>query len=145
MKTTTILAALAGFTASVSAVALPATIASSDEIKVEVFPDGLPEDLIPQASGLVKRADNGVFLCTDRNFSGYCVHIVAPLYKCVPLGGDLNDLVSSVGPDYGYCFFFSANGCSDSEGHFGTFAPGYSDLSVINFNDKISSYYCNPN
>ena len=82
MKTTTILAALAGFTASVSAVALPATIASSDEIKVEVFPDGLPEDLIPQASGLVKRADNGVFLCTDRNFSGYCVHIVAPLYKC---------------------------------------------------------------
>ena len=26
--------------------------------------------------------------------------------KIVNLGGNLNDLVSSVGPDYGYCFFF---------------------------------------
>lgn len=29
--------------------------------------------------------------------------------------------------------------------HFGTYAPGYSDLTVNGFNDQISSYYCNPN
>lgn len=29
--------------------------------------------------------------------------------------------------------------------HFGTYAPGFSDLSVNGFNDQISSYYCNPN
>ncbi|MDI1489081.1 MAG: hypothetical protein OHK93_008359 [Ramalina farinacea] len=115
MKFSASLALVAGLT-SVSA--SPLTIKGTeypDGTTVTEYPNGLPADLVPRAmgveaeqGGLVKRDNAGVYLCDDINFSGYCVHIVAPLYKCVPLGGDLNDQVSSVGPDKGpYCFFFS--------------------------------------
>lgn len=63
------------------------------------------------------------------------------------LGGDLNDQVSSVGPDAPhYCFFFSNYNCNDNEGHIGMFSPGAPDLTASNwgFNDKISSWSCNP-
>ncbi|KAG8530494.1 uncharacterized protein KY384_004997 [Bacidia gigantensis] len=149
--------AIAALIVSASAAPVIDGIEYPEGTQVEVFPDGLPKDLVPRALAqeepakdqLQKRANAGVYLCNDRNFQGYCVHIVAPLYKCgkqghcfiipnaqetrtweadygiVPLGGDLND--------------------QDSEGHFGTYSPGYPDLTTINFNDKISSYYCNPN
>ncbi|KAL2279975.1 hypothetical protein FJTKL_13112 [Diaporthe vaccinii] len=85
---------------------------------------------------LSKRANHGVYLCVDTGFSGYCVHIVAPAGVCgkytwlavhavagilymesgadisfksgaVPLGSDLNDKVSAVGPNAGaYCRFY---------------------------------------
>jgi hypothetical protein len=56
---------------------------------------------------LSKRADTGVYLCNDRNWTGYCVHITAPSGTCVPLASDLNDKVSSAGPDAGaICYFF---------------------------------------
>lgn len=53
-------------------------------VVTKVYPDGLPKELIPRdtESGLVKRDTNGVYLCTDKNFGGYCVHIVAEFYKC---------------------------------------------------------------
>lgn len=135
MQLSTILAALTAV--AVSAGPITAPVASPVEslttespgVEVKVYPDGLPKELIPRAieSGLAKRANDGVYLCTDRNFGGYCVHIVAPYYQCgmwpyflgirgcaadangwkiVGLGNDLNDLVSSLGPDAGYCFFF---------------------------------------
>lgn len=139
MKTSILLTVLAGLAAS--AFAAPAPVASASEYPegtvVEKYPTGLPKHLIPRALGLEKRANAGVYLCNDRNFAGYCVHIVAPMYQCgmssslqllipgpaedtretcadslsspdaVPLGGDLNDQVSSVGPDSpNYCFFF---------------------------------------
>jgi hypothetical protein len=31
---------------------------------------------------LEKRADAGVFLCTDAGFSGRCVHIIQPVGEC---------------------------------------------------------------
>jgi hypothetical protein len=56
---------------------------------------------------LDKRATTGVYLCNDRDWQGYCVHINSPPSECVPLAGDLNDLVSSAGPDQGsFCYFF---------------------------------------
>jgi hypothetical protein len=56
---------------------------------------------------LDKRATMGVYLCNDRNWQGYCVHIPSAPSECVPLAGDLNDLVSSAGPDQGsFCYFF---------------------------------------
>jgi hypothetical protein len=33
-------------------------------------------------NSIEKRADGGVFLCTDINFSGNCVHIVQPNGEC---------------------------------------------------------------
>ncbi|MCJ1344316.1 hypothetical protein MMC31_002519 [Peltigera leucophlebia] len=156
MQLSTILAALTAVAVSAGPIAAPVAspleslTTESPGVEVKVYPDGLPKELIPRAveSGLAKRANDGVYLCTDRNFGGYCVHIVAPYYQCVGLGNDLNDLVSSLGPDSGYCFFFRDFNCQDNGNpynHFGTYAPGFSDLTVNGFNDQISSYYCNPN
>jgi hypothetical protein len=56
---------------------------------------------------LTKRATQGAYLCTDRNFKGHCVDIKSEASACVPLASDLNDKVSSVGPDKGsFCYFF---------------------------------------
>jgi hypothetical protein len=56
---------------------------------------------------LDKRATTWVYLCNDRDWTGYCVHIPSAPSECVPLAGDLNDLVSSAGPDQGsFCYFF---------------------------------------
>jgi hypothetical protein len=56
---------------------------------------------------LTKRATQGVYLCNDRNFQGYCVHINSAPSACVPLASDLNDKISSAGPDKGsFCYFF---------------------------------------
>ena len=61
----------------------------------------------PTSNDVDKRADTAVYLCNDRNFSGYCVHITSPSGTCVPLAADLDDLTSSVGPDQGsFCYFF---------------------------------------
>ncbi|KAK3936355.1 hypothetical protein QBC46DRAFT_419446 [Diplogelasinospora grovesii] len=105
-------------------------------------------------ASLSKRATIGVFLCTDANFQGHCVHIVSPTNVCVPLGSDLNDQVSSVGPDQdaGDCRFNFDAGCTDDNGclHFDTSFPGIADLNtqshfvcgVNNPNDKVTSYQC---
>ncbi|KAI0198489.1 hypothetical protein F4808DRAFT_472786 [Astrocystis sublimbata] len=143
-------------TSALAAAIQPAVVnvADLDDASVTVYASGVPEELIPQEgvnSTLHKRGNAGVYLCVDSHFNGYCVHIVQPEYQCVNLSGDLNDKVSSLGPDNPkYCLFYGNFNCNDSEGHFGTFAPGYDDLSsrsVYNgkFNDKISSYICHPN
>ena len=82
MKTAAILSMIAGLVASVAATEMPASdVSYLKGTKVEVFPDGLPKHLIPRALDLEKRDNVGVYLCNDRNFSGFCKHIVAPLYK----------------------------------------------------------------
>lgn len=56
---------------------------------------------------LDKRATTWVYLCNDRDFTGYCAHIPSAPSECVPLDTDLNDLVSAAGPDEGsFCYFF---------------------------------------
>lgn len=90
MQLSTILAALTAVTVSAGPIAAPVAspleslTTESPGVEVKVYPDGLPKELIPRAieSGLAKRANDGVYLCTDRNFAGYCVHIVAPYYQC---------------------------------------------------------------
>ncbi|KAI0111247.1 hypothetical protein GGR51DRAFT_509457, partial [Nemania sp. FL0031] len=142
--------AVAGLAASALAAVVPTTnaVANAENVTITVYPDGLPADLIPGAASnesIEKRANAGVYLCTDSYFNGYCVHIVQPLWQCINLSGDLNDKVSSVGPDApSYCLFYGAFNCDDSENHFGTFSPGINDLATLNYNDKISSYICHP-
>jgi hypothetical protein len=74
---------------------------------------------------VMEKRDPGVFLCTDAGFTGYCVHISTPINVCgmlvrgsseahsnidvtVPLGFDLQNLVTAVGPDQsvGDCRFY---------------------------------------
>ncbi|MCJ1314121.1 hypothetical protein MMC25_007801 [Agyrium rufum] len=108
MKFTASLVAIVGLTATVSAVAIASPAASyAKNVTVTEYPNGLPKDLLPRSLELEKRDNAGVYLCTDVNYAGYCVHIVAPLYECIPLAGDLNNLVSSLGPDgSAYCLFY---------------------------------------
>ncbi|KAJ7260741.1 hypothetical protein C8J57DRAFT_1514674 [Mycena rebaudengoi] len=106
-----------------------------------------------------KRALGTVFLCDAAFFSGYCVAITGEFDGgCVDLAADLDNQVSSFGPDQGQrCQLFNAHGCATSGA--GTPAwsgpiafPGVQDLSVswvdndgkVNapFNDIISSYRC---
>ena len=82
------LAALAALAVSASPVAAPveALTTTSSKVETTVYPDGLPKELIPRTieeSELEKRQSNsGVYLCTDRNFGGYCVHNNSPWYQC---------------------------------------------------------------
>ncbi|KAJ6625213.1 hypothetical protein B0H10DRAFT_2212216 [Mycena sp. CBHHK59/15] len=101
---------------------------------------------------------NGVFssyLCTDANWGGYCVYITdAGPGECVNLASDLNDLVSSFGPDANQaCYIFADWDCNALSGRVGPiYAPGVADMSKsINtgeegggrpFNDIMSSYQC---
>ncbi|KAH7377721.1 hypothetical protein BKA66DRAFT_422165 [Pyrenochaeta sp. MPI-SDFR-AT-0127] len=100
-----------------------------------------------------KRATTWVYLCNDRNFTGYCAHIPSAPSECVPLAGDLNNLVSSAGPDQGsFCYFFVNPNCDTNADFFHVGYPGVADLSVTpvngppgstrNFEDKLSSYFC---
>jgi hypothetical protein len=58
---------------------------------------------------LQKRDAGNVYLCTDANWQGYCVYITdAGSGECVNLASDLNDLVSSFGPDPNQgCYMFA--------------------------------------
>lgn len=82
-----IVLAVAGFAASAIAAAVPASspVVDATNVTFTVYPDGLPAELIPTeaSSGSVeKRANAGVYLCTDSYFNGYCVHIVQPQFQC---------------------------------------------------------------
>ena len=89
MKTTAILAFLAGLTITTfavpapTAVQVPAPAASYPEgTTVTKYLDGLPASLLPRAMELEKRDNAGVFLCNAQFFTGYCMHIVAPFFQC---------------------------------------------------------------
>ncbi|KAJ6538096.1 hypothetical protein B0H19DRAFT_1270461 [Mycena capillaripes] len=102
---------------------------------------------------LTKRDAGNVYLCTAANFEQYCVYITdAGPGECVNLAGDLNDLVSSFGPDPNqYCYVYRNANCDRNSDQVGPIqAPGIADLSqhinlgeggiIKEFNDVISSY-----
>ncbi|KAJ7438157.1 hypothetical protein FB451DRAFT_1449725 [Mycena latifolia] len=106
-----------------------------------------------------KRALGTAYMCTAAFFSGYCVAISGEFNGgCIDLAVDLDNQISSFGPDQGQrCQLFNAHGCATSgEGTpawSGPIAyPGIQDFSVswwdangnLNapFNDIISSYRC---
>ncbi|KAJ7149278.1 hypothetical protein C8R43DRAFT_505956 [Mycena crocata] len=97
--------------------------------------------------GHVKRTPGNLYLCTDIGFTGYCVLITgASSGHCVNLGPDLNDLVTSFGPDSGQsCSFFLNARCAAGKAADvvqNIRSPGISDLSQIGFDNTGSSYAC---
>ncbi|KAJ7839948.1 hypothetical protein B0H14DRAFT_2587696 [Mycena olivaceomarginata] len=123
--------------------------ASNGTISVaELFDDDKRRDT------LQKRDAGNVYLCTAANWKQYCVYITnAGPNECVNLVSDLNDLVSSFGPDPNQsCTMFAAADCNPSVAlAVGPIvSPGVSDLSqpfnigqgqIVNgFNDVLSSY-----
>ncbi|KAJ7440533.1 hypothetical protein FB451DRAFT_1191541 [Mycena latifolia] len=116
--------------------------------------------LMSQIYSAVMRSKSAMpetYLCTAANWQQYCVYITdAGPGECVNLAGDLNDLVSSFGPDPNQqCWLYKDFDCSAPNG-FGRIgpvsSPGIADLSQnINFgeggiypgfNDVLSSYQC---
>ncbi|KAJ7923606.1 hypothetical protein B0H13DRAFT_1979686 [Mycena leptocephala] len=106
-----------------------------------------------------KRALGTVYLCNAIFYSGYCVTIPGAFNgECVNLAADLDDQVSSFGPDPGQrCQLFNAHNCATSGAGIPAWSgpiayPGIADLTVswidadgkVNapFNDIISSYRC---
>ncbi|KAL2073097.1 hypothetical protein VTL71DRAFT_10421 [Oculimacula yallundae] len=94
------------------------------------------------ASPAEKRANTSVYLCNDRNFTGY-----------FPLASDFDNLISAVGPDPGVlCYFYVNANCDSSSGFFHYGFPGVADLSrtpvngpagsTRNYEDQLSSYQC---
>ncbi|KAJ7811977.1 hypothetical protein B0H13DRAFT_2383527 [Mycena leptocephala] len=103
--------------------------------------------------GLQKRDAGNVYLCVAANWQEYCVYITdAGPGECVNLADDLNDQVSSFGPDPNqYCYAFRNYDCDIINDGIGPIrSPGLSDLSqpisfgegggVSSFNDVMSSY-----
>ncbi|KAJ7164343.1 hypothetical protein C8R46DRAFT_1099323 [Mycena filopes] len=110
-------------------------------------------------TGISKRTLGTSYMCTAAFFSGYCVAITGETNGgCIDLAADLNNQISSFGPDVGQrCQLFNAHNCATSGE--GTPAwsgfissPGIQDFSVpwvdadgvqnAPFNDIISSYRC---
>ncbi|KAJ7631293.1 hypothetical protein DFH06DRAFT_701513 [Mycena polygramma] len=102
-----------------------------------------------------KRDAGNVYMCTAANWQLYCVYITdAGPGECVNLGPDLNDQVSSIGPDPNQdCYLWDDFDCNFLSARLAPVrAPGYADLSQgiflggeggsIFFNDKMSSYQC---
>lgn len=135
MKGTQTHLALAALATSVLAVAVPAKIpiVDSSTLNITVLPDGVSP--LEARDSIIAKRDAGVYLCDNAPFTGYCVHIPSPFGQCgksksyarewitgfrlglapganadclpVNLASDLNDLVSSVGPDgSAYCIFY---------------------------------------
>lgn len=79
---------LTALVAAAAASTLPAEeiIPNGNVTSIETYPNGLPDGLYPGIAArdvdLQKRADSGVYMCNDRNFKGYCVHLTSPFYRC---------------------------------------------------------------
>ncbi|RPA75957.1 hypothetical protein BJ508DRAFT_311569 [Ascobolus immersus RN42] len=83
-----------------------------------------------------------VTLCRDRDFGG-CWDYSGNLGQCYNLGGDRNDVVSSIRTPKGllyYCYFYEHIDCSGAALYI---QEGWNSRYVgDNWNDRISSLYC---
>ncbi|KAJ7860166.1 hypothetical protein B0H13DRAFT_2672134 [Mycena leptocephala] len=108
---------------------------------------GLGNGTSTETSTLTKRTQGNVYLCNDPNFSGYCVLITgATSGGCVALGSDLDKQVSSIGPDPDQsCYFFRNRFCgagSKTDVIQKFRSPGFTDLSLIGWDNAGSSFSC---
>ncbi|KAJ7260151.1 hypothetical protein C8J57DRAFT_1514853 [Mycena rebaudengoi] len=77
------------------------------------------------------------FVCVDAGFQNSCATFHGSSGQCVNFPPNLNDVISSFGPDSGQdCFIFVGpqNGPIRN--------PGIPNLAIIGFNDAISSFKC---
>ncbi|KAJ7314432.1 hypothetical protein DFH08DRAFT_1041590 [Mycena albidolilacea] len=150
--------ATAAFAASITPAGIAAeNVRTVDAATYKAFANGTlsPADLPPVGRRDLQKRDAGnVYLCTAANWQLYCVYITdAGPGECVELAGDLDNQVSSVGPDPNQtCAFYNQHGCVNREDAIFVRSPGYADLSKplstgeggggFTFNDVISSYSC---
>ncbi|KAJ7460242.1 hypothetical protein FB451DRAFT_1181914 [Mycena latifolia] len=151
----TLSVAAASIAASLPRVTFPPANAKIVDVSYKAVANGTaPLAEIPASArshDLQKRDAGNVYMCTAANWQQYCVYITdASPGECVNLAADLNDLVSSFGPDPNQeCYMYSGFDCSE------TFAgpivaPGFSGLSqplvftnglsLPSYNDVMSSY-----
>ncbi|KAJ5039030.1 uncharacterized protein L3040_006702 [Drepanopeziza brunnea f. sp. 'multigermtubi'] len=93
------------------------------------------------------RNERTIKLCRNKNWDS-CTEAPAPPGKCQNTAdtGSMNDQISSL-DTYGYtCFLFHDVNCVNSSGYFsspGTVKNLKTDKTYSDFQDSISSYYCN--
>ncbi|KAJ7314431.1 hypothetical protein DFH08DRAFT_821448 [Mycena albidolilacea] len=156
----TLLTTLSVAAAALAASVTPAHFNTIDAATYKAIANGTlsPANLPPvgRRTDLQARDAGNVYLCTAANWQQYCVYITdAGPGECVNLAADLNDQVSSFGPDPNQqCYVFAGFDCDPLSGRIGPIsAPGVADLSKSfntgeegggrPFNDVISSYLCN--
>ncbi|KAJ7799877.1 hypothetical protein B0H14DRAFT_3491177 [Mycena olivaceomarginata] len=150
---------LAAATTAIATSITPAHVKTVDAATYKAIANGtlsladLP--LVARRNDLQKRDAGNVYMCTAAYWQEYCVYITdAGPGECVNLAGDLNNLVSSIGPDPNQeCYLYDEFDCNNLGQRLAPVrAPGYADLSQsiwlggegsgILFNDKMSSYQC---
>ncbi|KAJ6544644.1 hypothetical protein DFH09DRAFT_1367821 [Mycena vulgaris] len=82
--------------------------------------------------------------CRDIGFMGPCITYHVSNGQCVDLAGHQHaSAASSFGPSPGMsCTIFFDPDCTGTKSFGLIRSPGYSDLSVIDFNDQMSSFLC---
>ncbi|KAJ7910945.1 hypothetical protein B0H13DRAFT_2328851 [Mycena leptocephala] len=100
-----------------------------------------------EVENLSARTVGHVFACSQAGFvnipPAICEHYVASKSgDCVDFSPEIDNTVSSFGPDAGQqCFIFADGGCQGPRVG-PIFFPGISDLTTIGMNDLISSFFC---
>ncbi|KAI0755949.1 hypothetical protein BC629DRAFT_1598323 [Irpex lacteus] len=88
--------------------------------------------------------DNGhVYACTNAGWTGRCQNMYFTANQCLNFPSDLQDNISSIGPDGGWlCLAYEDINCSGYS--FYVQKPGESDLSTRSdgVNDQLSSIAC---
>ncbi|KAF2090035.1 hypothetical protein K490DRAFT_62909 [Saccharata proteae CBS 121410] len=97
-----------------------------------------------------RQGEPGIWACSDVDWAGNCRKLVAPYGNeyCNTLG-DLDEVVSSVGPDQGIsCNFYDNGACLDmgipGADMIELTWPGVANLVEMGWNDKILAYNCVP-
>ncbi|CBX93203.1 hypothetical protein IAQ61_008928 [Plenodomus lingam] len=92
----------------------------------------------------------GIYICSDINWEGSCIHYSTPLGGSPSSCTTLDGKASSVGPDMGFnCIFYANAYCdalfADGRDVLSLSYPGNADLRTTSkgdWNDKVWSYQC---
>ncbi|KAK4185841.1 hypothetical protein QBC35DRAFT_388652 [Podospora australis] len=125
MKTSAILIAITALAGVAVAVPTPAPAA-----------DAAPSPI------LEKRQSNGVFVGEHAHYGGRTEHLRVAVGVCHTLGNGWPNIITAFGPDPGrVCTIYDDNFCSGAS-YANIVNPGFPDLGIIGWNDRINSFRC---
>ncbi|THG94153.1 hypothetical protein EW026_g7261 [Hermanssonia centrifuga] len=85
--------------------------------------------------------DGDLYACTDANWAGQCENLGFYNGQCENFPADLQDDISSIGPDAGWvCVLYINDNCDGSAGSLIVTSPGFDQLQWGN--DALSSFVC---
>ncbi|KAF9885055.1 hypothetical protein FE257_000786 [Aspergillus nanangensis] len=93
-----------------------------------------------ESTGLEKRVEGGVYICTDINWGGTCGFAKQPWDVCIQLDSPWWHSITSIGPDeYNAIVAYEDYNCASSS-TLTIWSPGYANLGAAGWNDRIGSF-----